>query len=68
MTRAMENLILIDSEDSVNPFSKSLFNTPSIFQREKIQPKENWGGILDRKYEILGMKDLYLDLGSKDRL
>ncbi|MDA7756687.1 RecQ family ATP-dependent DNA helicase [Opitutales bacterium] len=68
MTRAMENLVLLDSEDSVNPFSKSLFNTPSIFQREKIQPKENWGGILDRKYEILGMKDLYLDLGSKDQI
>ena len=43
MTRAMENLILIDSEDSVNPFSKSLFNTPSIFQRKKNTTKGELG-------------------------
>jgi len=61
MTRAKETLCLFERVDAPNPHA-SLIDGDFLFRREpqsKQLPEEH---ILRRKYDILGMEDLFLDL------
>ncbi len=66
MTRAMENLILIQREDCNNQFAKSVCEVDGTFHREAPQTTDPDPNILSRSYEFLGMKDVFLDLASRN--
>ena len=51
-----------DASNSSNLFTRSLYNSSSVLVREDAENETIPGSVLDRKYEILGMKDLYLGL------
>jgi ATP-dependent DNA helicase RecQ len=67
MTRAMENLIIARAEDVRNVFADSLREAEGAFVRAAENCVKCDPVVLSRKYELLGMKDLYLDLGSRER-
>ena len=67
MTRAMENLVISRSNEVPNCFVDSLREAEGAFVRKAEECVDCDSGLLGRKYEFLGMGDLYLDLGSRER-
>lgn len=64
MTRAQETLCLFDRRDAPNPHT-ALLDGDCLLRRESpvlALPDE---AIMRRRYEILGMKDLYLDYAGR---
>lgn len=66
MTRAMENLTLFQRSDCSNSFIQELKQSGEVsFINEKTQtdfPKE----ILQHRYDLLSMKELFMDLGGRN--
>ena len=66
MTRAMENLILLQCDDCNNPFTRTVSEANGTFLRKAPNTHSPDPKILFRRYELLGMEDFYLDLGSRE--
>ena len=66
MTRAMENLVILDLKDSNNQFVRMMAKSNGTINRDLVKLLEVKPSILSRKYYFLGMGDIYLDLGSRD--
>ena len=64
MTRAMENLFLFKAQNSVNPFVDNIKNNQGLYSRSSTGYEAIDRKILDRRYELIGLPDLYLGLGS----
>jgi ATP-dependent DNA helicase RecQ len=64
MTRAMENLFLFKAKNSVNPFVDNIKNNQGLYSRSSTGYEAIDRRILDRRYELIGLPDLYLGLGS----
>jgi ATP-dependent DNA helicase RecQ len=64
MTRAMENLFLFKAKNSVNPFVDNIKNNQGLYSRNSSGPLTTDRQILERRYELIGLPDLYLGLGS----
>jgi ATP-dependent DNA helicase RecQ len=59
MTRARASLCLLEMEQQENPFLRELAES-AILRRRGASDGQLHSGILDRRYEILGLKDIYL--------
>ena len=66
MTRAMENLVILDIKDSNNQFVQMMAKSNGTINRDLVKLLEVKPSILSRTYHFLGMGDIYLDLGSRD--
>jgi ATP-dependent DNA helicase RecQ len=67
MTRAMENLLLLSRGDRQDNFADVISGAEGAIVRAFSEATASDPNILSRRYDFLGMKDLYLDLGSRDR-
>ena len=63
MTRSRHTLALIDSSDSPNPHFAEIRDATLI--RKPAVAKNQPSGVVDLKYEVLGMKDLYIDFAGR---
>jgi len=66
MTRAQETLCLLDRRDVRNPFAESL-SGDFVFRRDCPPVSAVDAGILNRRYELIGMADVYLDMAGRRR-
>jgi len=64
MTRAQETLCLLDRRDVRNPFAESL-SGDFVFRRDCPPVSAVDAGILNRRYELIGMADVYLDMAGR---
>ncbi|MCQ3802743.1 MAG: RecQ family ATP-dependent DNA helicase [Acidimicrobiia bacterium] len=63
MTRARHTLALIDSRDSPNLYFAEI--RKSTLNRKAAVAKSQPSGFVDLRYEVLGMKDLYIDFAGR---
>ena len=67
MTRAMETLTVLRSKDVSNIYADSIREVQGTMSAAPPEFVEADPSVLGRKYDMLGMKDLYLDLGSRKK-
>ena len=66
MTRAREMLCLFERQDQKNPHTK-LLTSDSVARRCVAISKTSPTGITNRRYELLGMQDIYLSFAARYR-